>query len=125
VDQLADLAAHDKLAPEVLELVQRLGGTQELNRHISGQTLCWGLRNYALEKYGALASAVLYHWNIRRTQDFGVIVFALVENDFLQKQPQDTIHDFEDVFQFDDAFDRTFRITLKQACQQSRAAAHE
>ena len=43
---------------------------------------------------------------------FGEIVFALVENDFLQKQSSDSIEDFENVFQFREAFERGFDIQL-------------
>ncbi len=112
VDQLEFLQLDGQLPDHIQELLVRTGGLEHLNRHISGQHLCWGLRNYALNKFGALASAVLNHWNIKRTRDFGEIIFALVENDFLQKQPQDQIDDFEDVYQFEEAFDRSFKIDL-------------
>jgi uncharacterized repeat protein (TIGR04138 family) len=44
---------------------------------------------------------VLRRWNIHSTTDFGRIVFALVDNGFLQKTEQDRIEDFRDVFDFD------------------------
>ena len=34
-----------------------------------------------------MAKGVLARWNICRTEDIGAIIFALVENDWLQKQP--------------------------------------
>src|SRR4051794_26069284 len=48
-------------------------------RHIGGRDLCEGLRELALKRWGRMARAVLARWNIRRTVDFGNIVFALVE----------------------------------------------
>jgi uncharacterized repeat protein (TIGR04138 family) len=39
-----------------------------------------------------------------------VIIFALVENDWLQKQPADSIDDFNQVFDFDEAFDQSYQI---------------
>lgn len=111
--QLEGLHEEGRLPPEVRELIEQAGGFEELNRHVSGQCLCWGLRDYALQRWGALASAVLGHWNIRRTRDFGEIVFALVENNFLQKQPQDRIEDFDEVFDFQEALDRFFRIEVQ------------
>ena len=49
------------------------------DRHVAGQELCMGLKIYALEQYGMLAPVVLRKWNINRTDDFGRIVFAMIE----------------------------------------------
>ena len=73
-------------------------------RHISGQQLCLGLKDYAQRQYGLLAKTVLSSWGVRRTDDFGRIVFAMVEAGWMRKQDQDTLDDFENVFEFDDAF---------------------
>jgi uncharacterized repeat protein (TIGR04138 family) len=73
-------------------------------RHITGQQLCLGLRDYALLQYGRLARTVLSSWGVRRTEDFGRIVFAMVEAGWMRKQDDDTIEDFENVFDFDEAF---------------------
>ena len=51
----------------------------EQERHVSGQELCIGLREAAIEKWGLLAPVVLDHWHIRRTNDFGRIVYAMIE----------------------------------------------
>ena len=110
--RLEYLQLNGELPEQIQELLARVGDIDQLNRHVSGQHLCWGLRNYALHKFGALASAVLNHWNIRRTRDFGEIVFALVDNEFLQKQPNDSIDDFDEVYQFAEALDRSFKIDL-------------
>ncbi len=73
-------------------------------RHISGQQLCLGLKDYAQRQYGLLAKTVLMSWGVRRTEDFGRIVFAMVEAGWMRKQDQDTLDDFENVFEFDEAF---------------------
>jgi len=78
----------------------------EGERHVSGRDLCIGLREFAGRQYGLLARTVLDHWNIRRTEDFGRIVFLLVEAGLLRKTPEDSITDFENVFDFDEAFGR-------------------
>ena len=114
LDHLEYLQLNGELPEQIEELLAQLGDIDQLNRHVSGQHLCWGLRNYALQKFGALASAVLNHWNIRRTRDFGEIVFALVDNEFLQKQPNDSIDDFDEVYKFTDALDRSFKIELSE-----------
>ena len=75
-------------------------------RHIRGQELCIGLRNLAIARWGLMAPVVLKHWNIHRTEDFGRIVFALVEDGVMSKTPDDTIEDFRGVYDFDEAFCR-------------------
>lgn len=73
-------------------------------RHVSGQELCFGLRDWAIKQYGPLARTVLQSWGIRRTEDFGRIVFALVDAGLLRKTDQDSPADFQGVFDFDEAF---------------------
>ena len=76
----------------------------EAGRHVSGQELCIGLRDYAVKQYGLLAHTVLERWSIRRTEDFGRIVFALVEAGMMHKTDEDSLDDFRGVFEFDEAF---------------------
>ena len=78
---------------------------EKQSRHVSGQDLCQGLREFALMNWGLLARTVLARWNVRRTLDFGRIVFALVDNGYMQKTEDDTIEDFRDVFDFKSAFE--------------------
>jgi uncharacterized repeat protein (TIGR04138 family) len=81
-------------------------------RHISGRELASGVRDLALERYGPMARTVLEHWGIRETGAVGDIVFALVECGVLIKQDEDTRADFENVFDFDEAFEPHFRGEL-------------
>jgi len=76
----------------------------EENRHINGRQLCLGLRNYALQRYGLLARTVLHRWNIKGTEDFGKIVFAMVDAGLMRKTDEDTPEDFQQVFDFHEAF---------------------
>lgn len=76
----------------------------EEQRHVSGQQLCLGLRDFAIKRYGRLARAVLHRWNIRKTDDFGRIVFAMIDEGILRKTPDDSLEDFANVFDFDEAF---------------------
>lgn len=80
------------------------------SRHVSGQQLCEGVREFALDQYGMLASAVLQYWNITSTLDLGRIVFALIEAGHMQKTDDDTLDDFRDVFDFRVAFEVEYRI---------------
>lgn len=74
------------------------------SRHVSGQQLCLGLRDYALRQFGSMAGLVLRTWNVRRTEDFGRIVFDMVEAGVLRKTEDDTIEDFANVYDFEEAF---------------------
>jgi uncharacterized repeat protein (TIGR04138 family) len=78
----------------------------ELDRHVSGQQLCIGLRDFAIRQFGLLAPSVLRHWNIHRTDDFGRIVFAMIECGVMSKTADDTIEDFRGVYDFGEAFSR-------------------
>ena len=75
-------------------------------RHITGQELAEGCRDLAIERFGPMARTVLEHWGIHSTADMGEIVYALIECRVLIKQDDDSLDDFRDVFDFDDAFDR-------------------
>ena len=73
-------------------------------RHITGGELVLGIRKYALDQFGPMALTVLHHWGIRKTLDFGKIVFALIDVKLLSKQPEDKLEDFDKVYEFEDAF---------------------
>jgi uncharacterized repeat protein (TIGR04138 family) len=73
-------------------------------RHLTGVELAWACRDFALEQFGMLASAVLTHWGIHTTEDFGQIVFMLIEVGLLARQPADRLEDFERVYAFADVF---------------------
>ena len=84
-------------------------------RHVSGSEIMESVRLLALEQFGYLARPVLEHWGITSTDDFGDVVFNLIEADLLQKTADDRREDFAQLFDFESAFDQTFRGTLTQA----------
>ena len=84
---------------------------QETERHVSGPQLCEAMRRYAHEEYGYLAKKVLNHWGIASTGDFGEIVFNLIEIEQMKKTADDRREDFNDVFNFDEAFQYSFQIS--------------
>lgn len=75
-------------------------------RNVSGQQLCLGLRDYAVKQYGMLARTVLDRWGIQRTDDFGRIVFAMVDIGLMSKTEEDRMEDFRGVYDFEEAFAR-------------------
>lgn len=82
---------------------------QGAGRHVSGQELLEGIRQFALQEYGPLAQTVLSHWGISRCEDFGELVFNLVECGVLGKTESDSKDDFAGGYEFDAAFRKPYR----------------
>ena len=84
-------------------------------RHISGQELLEGIRQYALQEFGPIARTVLATWGITRTEDFGEIVFNLVNHGVLGKTDEDKKEDFAGGYSFHDAFTAPYLPAAKRA----------
>ena len=93
---------HDALGHTWARLDQR--------RHVTGRELLEGIRDLALKHYGPMAKAVLNSWGVKTTDDFGAIVFNLVNAGILSKTEEDRIEDFHGVYDFDDVFVRSYDI---------------
>ncbi len=78
-------------------------------RHVSGQQLLEGIRDFAVQQYGPMAATVLNEWGIKRCEDFGELVFNMVENSLLAKTDKDSREDFQGGYDFDTAFRKPFR----------------
>ena len=101
-------AKDSRYKPDSYEFVmQALTFTQKefkKDGHVSGKELLEGIRQFALNQYGAMAKTVLEHWGITCTSDFGNIVFNMVAGRLLSKTEYDTPRDFDDVYGFEVAF---------------------
>lgn len=122
-DPLRKLALRDgRYAPEAfqflyesLEHAVRLAGRESAEgagRHVSGQELLLGMREYARELFGPLAGEVWRRWGVKESLDWGRIVFLLVEAGMLNRQENDTIEDFRSDLDFDRAFVASYRPRL-------------
>ena len=80
-------------------------------RHVTGRELLEGIKDLALKRYGRMAKAVLNSWGVKTTDDFGAIVFSLVDAGLLSKTPEDRVEDFHDVYDFDEVFVRSYDVT--------------
>ena len=76
----------------------------ERSRHVTAHELLETLRILALERYGANAREQLRSWGVTRCEDFGEIVFALIDNGVFGKRPEDRKEDFENGYDFATAF---------------------
>lgn len=104
-----DVCAEDKRykADAYEFLMQALHFTQsklKREKHVTGRELLEGIREFAIEEYGPMAKTVLGHWGINKTEDFGNIVFNMVDKKLLSKTQEDSIDDFKEVYDFQAAF---------------------
>ncbi len=88
----------------VLEALERAMISREEPGHISGEELLDMVRDLGGERFGVLAGDVFHSWGVHSTLDFGRVVFHLVEEGLLKKQPDDTLADFLDRYDFQEAF---------------------
>lgn len=81
-------------------------------RHIGGRELLEGIRQFAAEQFGPMASLVFQRWGVRVTDDFGEIVFNLIDAGLLSRRPEDSRLDFVDGYDFQVTFEEEFRDRL-------------
>lgn len=87
------------------------GLSDSSSRHVTGNQLCQGLRDYAMRQYGLMARSVLDRWHIHNCEDFGHIVFALVDAGLMHKTETDSIDDFVGAFDFAEAFSASLHLS--------------
>lgn len=88
-------------------------------QHVSGQQLLAGIREHALDEFGPMTITVLEEWGINRCEDFGELVFNMVEQSLLGKTDDDSRNDFKDGYKFEEAFRKPF---LPQKPKKSKRA---
>ncbi|MGA2801427.1 MAG: Minf_1886 family protein [Verrucomicrobiota bacterium] len=95
---------------EALDYTQKLVGreTRGQIRHVSGQKLLDGIRQFALQQFGPMTMTVFEEWGVRNCRDFGEIVFNMVEIGLLAKTEKDSRDDFQNGYDFTDAFRKPF-----------------
>lgn len=71
---------------------------------IKGADLCRFFRDTLINRFGPSAIDVLDTWNIKKTSDFGKIIYKLISVEILGKSENDSIEDFDDVFDFTEEF---------------------
>jgi len=86
-------------------------------RHVSGQELLDGIREFALNEFGPMTKTILNGWGIERTEDIGEIVFNMIETGLLGKTESDSRADFADGYDFNEAFCKPFQPAARQADQ--------
>jgi len=90
-------------------------GPEDEDAHITGEELLSGIRELAIEQFGLMTLPVFSRWGVRSTEDFGRIVFELVERGEMRKTERDQLSDFVEVYRFEDVFDREYQINTSRA----------
>jgi uncharacterized repeat protein (TIGR04138 family) len=106
--RLRESRFHESAFLFVLASLEFLQARLPERRHVDGRELAHAVRELALDRFGVMSRLVLEHWGVRCTGHVGDIVFALVETGLLMSQPGDSKQDFEDVFDFDEAFEGSY-----------------
>jgi uncharacterized repeat protein (TIGR04138 family) len=77
-------------------------------RHVAGPELLEGVRQYGLKEFGPMAVTVFSYWGIRSCEDIGHMVFNLIGAGIFGKTDEDSLEDFKNVYDFDEAFVKPF-----------------
>jgi len=112
---------------EALDYTQRQAAkaSKEKVRHVSGQELLEGIRAYALEQYGPMTITVLNEWGVRCGEDFGELVFNMVEHNLLAKTKEDSREDFKGGYTFEIAFVHPFLPSAKRNATEPKPESTE
>ena len=106
---------------EALKTAQELVGRQMVadrldeTHHISGPELLEGVRNLGLRLYGLMAPVVFRHWGLTSTDDFGRIVFEMIDRGEMKKSETDRLSDFHCVYAIDETFAVDYKIDVSKA----------
>lgn len=98
-----------------LSLAQKKFVKSTDDAHVSGRQLLEGIRELAVKEFGMMTIPVFRHWGVTTTEDFGRIVWDLVERGDMRKTERDQLSDFSGVYDFEDAFDRDYAIDTSAA----------
>jgi len=84
--------------------IGKKGRETQPDRHVTGQQLLEGIRQYALKLYGPMVVTVFDYWGVHSCEDFGEIVYSLIEVRVFGKRETDSIDDFKGGYTFKEAF---------------------
>lgn len=100
---------------DALDFTMTRLGRDELTgeeRHVGGRELLLGIKEYASDQFGPMAALVFERWGVRRSADFGEVVFNLIDAELLSRRPSDSRLDFADGIDFRETFAQKHRESL-------------
>lgn len=96
----------------IMEGLKHTTSRLPVRRHVTGQELSIGIRDYAIGQYGIATRLVFEQWGLTGTRDFGEIVFNLIQAGLMRKTDEDSLDDFNEVFDFETEFDKKYVIAV-------------
>ncbi len=89
---------------EAIDETAKKLGFYNASQHLSGKELVEGMADFALDRFGPMTFQVLKTWGLTKTQDFGDIVYSLIDEKILFKSESDSVEDFNNVYDFRQRF---------------------
>lgn len=83
--------------------------------HVTARELLEGICSLARQEFGLMAPVVFDRWGIRRTDDFGEIIFTLIHASVLFKNEDDRREDFNGVFDLHQALTDEYPIVAEES----------
>jgi len=101
--------------------MSRLGKDQLTgeDRHVGGRELLHFIQDFAAEQFGPMAPIVFEQWGLRGSEDFGEIVFNLIDAELLSRRPTDSRLDFVDGFDFERTFSERYQRALERITERA------
>ncbi|MBU2600165.1 hypothetical protein KJ849_06290 [bacterium] len=81
--------------------------------HITGQELLEGIKEYALNEFGPTVYDVFKYWGINSSEDFGNIVFNMVDCGLMGKTEEDSLEDFKGGYDFKKVFVDEYKMKIE------------
>lgn len=112
---LEDPRYHEDAYEFLLEGLHFAQRKYKRSKHVSGKELSEGIKELVMKRFGPMAMSVLKYWGIKSTEDFGNIVFNLINKKLLSKTEEDCLEDFKNIYDFDRVFNKIYRKRVEKA----------
>jgi uncharacterized repeat protein (TIGR04138 family) len=84
------------------------------NCHVTVRQWLAGICDFARQEFGFMAPVVFRMWGIRATDDFGEIVFNLIDAGLMSRTADESRADFHALFDLDESLLDGFKIVLEE-----------
>ncbi len=92
----------------------------KVEKHVTGKQLLEAIKELALKRFGPMTKMVFEYWGVKKTIDFGNIVFNMVNERILSKTEEDKIEDFENVYDFEEVFVKNYKLDFDDTSRMSQ-----